>query len=233
MKSLLTVSFLSSVRIWWIAFIMLLNPTSIAPYTVIFSRILSQTRTERCTTHARKSAGWSQSSWIYWTRTCHTAHSKPVLNVLYLHYLVLRSIDNCKSPRDKIKQLEAIQRALTIGYTKFRDEKVSKEPVPAASELDPRFFYVFIKSIPRMMYSNLAYMSVFGLRKSGVEEYLCMLLRKTVHFVQNELSAKTLDMSEKDLKDNANIASNMDTVILISGFVKKDINVCLRSDMIC
>jgi len=126
---------------------------------------------------------------------------------------------------DKLACLEKIQEVLSLGYRKFRNEKISKSEVPAADELEPRFFYVVIKSIPKMMHSNLNYIDAFSLRKSGLNEFLFMLLKKTMQFIQHELCAKTLDMSEENLRANAEAISGADSVILISGFVKQKYNI--------
>ena len=138
---------------------------------------------------------------------------------------MLRSINEYKSPIDKLECLRRTQDMLSIGYTKFRNEKISKSPIPAADESEPRFFCVFIKSIPKMMHSNLNYINAFSLRKNGLNEFFFMLLKKTILFVQYDLSAKTLDISEENLKANAEAISSENSVILISGFVKQKENI--------
>ena len=110
---------------------------------------------------------------------------------------------------------------LNVGYVKFRDESVSKESNPAANELDPRFYFVFVKSMPKMMSSNINYIDWFGLKKSGPHEFCLMLVKKTIEFVKNGITPSSLGVNPNDFDNKVNdYLSTKQSIVLISGFMK-------------
>jgi len=107
-------------------------------------------------------------------------------------------IDKYKTPMEKINCLSIVSDILTAGYKKFRNEKASKEAIPGANELDPRFFYTFIKSVPEKMHSTLNYLTNFGMKISGFEECCLGLLKITIHFIENDLTPDCLKMNSEE-----------------------------------
>ncbi len=66
-------------------------------------------------------------------------------------------METCRLPEEKLRCIEEAVCGLISGCNQFLPCKRLVEELPAADQLDPRFFYAVVMAAPRTMHSDLKY----------------------------------------------------------------------------